>query len=61
MKTTMSKRVRLSAEIFFERYGLDGRAPRSLEEVARAHGIRRATVRRLETEVLKRFRDRLAS
>lgn len=45
--------MRLAIRVFLERYGMTGRGPRSVEEVARAHGIRRATVRRLEVEVLQ--------
>lgn len=42
----------LAALVFVERYGLDGSPPRSLAEVAEAHGLTRLRVRLLESRVL---------
>jgi hypothetical protein len=41
-----------AAVILVERYGLDGKAPRSLAEVAEKHGMTRLAVRQVESRVL---------
>ena len=48
MKTTTNAKPTLLARILIERYGLDGRRPRSIAEVAEKHGLSRLTVRLLE-------------
>lgn len=47
----------LGARILIERYGLDRDPPRprSLEEVARAHGLSRLETRLLEADALRSF------
>lgn len=42
----------LLAQILIERYGLDGRRPRSVAEVAERHGLTRLTVRWLEAPLV---------
>ncbi|HZV02654.1 MAG TPA: hypothetical protein VFF73_38460 [Planctomycetota bacterium] len=50
----------LLAQILIERYGLDGRPPRSVAEVAEQHGISRLSVRTLEGPLVKRISKVLA-
>lgn len=51
----------LGVRILVERYGLDGRRPRTLEETARKHGLSRAKVRELEARVIQALRKILGS
>lgn len=48
----MGFRVPLALRVLVERYGLDGRAARSLTVVARAHRLSRLELRRLEGAAL---------
>ena len=43
-------------EVISMRYGLDGREPRTLEEVGRAFGVTRERIRQIETNPLKRLK-----
>jgi DNA-directed RNA polymerase sigma subunit (sigma70/sigma32) len=46
-------------QILVERYGLDGRPPRSVAEVAERHGITRAEVRGIEGPLVKKLKTLL--
>lgn len=46
----------LAVRILAERYGLDGRRPRTLAETAKKHRISRAKVRELEARVIVALR-----
>jgi len=52
---TLGERERRVLEL---RYGLDGRPPRTLEEVGRMFNVTRERVRQIETRCLKKLRDR---
>ena len=51
----------LLAQILIERYGLDGRRPRSIAEVAEKHGLTRLTVRIFEGRLLEHLKSVIAS
>jgi DNA-binding Lrp family transcriptional regulator len=53
--------VSLAMRVLLERYGVDGRGPRSLAQVAAAHGVSRAHVRRLEGAALLALRELAAA
>lgn len=57
----MLKDLPLAAEILIERYGMDGQGTRSLGDVARAHGITRASVRELESYMVSLLEELAAS
>ena len=42
-------------EVMTMRYGLDGREPRTLEEVGRAFGVTRERIRQIEKNTLKKL------
>jgi len=52
---TLGERERRVLEL---RYGLDGRPPRTLEEVGRMFNVTRERIRQIETRCLKKLRDR---
>lgn len=48
-------------EIIIMRYGLDGKAPRTQNEIAKMYNISRSYVSRIETKCLKRLRKKFGS
>ncbi len=44
------------ARVIIERFGLDGRSPRTLEEVGKKFGVTRERIRQIEARALSRFR-----